>query len=49
VVDLHGGVEGHVFDFNLIVDGESVVGHFERLKVDCPVFSCLVLCDCFEG
>lgn len=42
VVDLHGGVEGHVFDFDLIVDGEGVVGHFGRLKADCLVLSYLI-------
>jgi hypothetical protein len=28
MVDLKDGVEGHVFDFNFVVDGECFVGHF---------------------
>lgn len=29
MVDLHRGVEGHVFDFDLVVDRDGVVRHFD--------------------
>lgn len=33
MVDLEVGVEGHVFDFDFVVDGEGIVCHFDSLDI----------------